>query len=50
MDSQSIAASIISGTTPYGSQAMRDLMQYNPQKYEEIQNAIKQLKGQNVVN
>lgn len=50
MDSQSIAASIISGTTPYGEQAMRDLMQYNPQKYEEIQTAIKQLKWQMAIN
>ena len=50
MDSQSIAASIISGTTPYGEQAMRDLMQYNPQKYEEIQTAIKQLRGQMEIN
>lgn len=50
MDSQSIAASIISGTTPYGEQAMRDLMQYNPQKYEEIQTSIKQLKGQQTIN
>lgn len=50
MDSQSIAASIISWTTPYGEQAMRDLMQYNPQKYEEIQTAIKQLKWQMEIN
>lgn len=50
MDSQSIAASILSGTTPYGEQAMRDLMQYNPQKYEEIQQSIKQLKWQKTIN
>lgn len=50
MDSQSIAASILSGTTPYGEQAMRDLMQYNPQKYEEVQTAIKQLKWQQTIN
>lgn len=50
MDSQSIAASIISWTTPYGEQAMRDLMQYNPQKYEEIQTSIKQLKWQQTIN
>ena len=50
MDSQSIAASIISWTTPYGEQAMRDLMQYNPQKYEEIQQSIKQLKWQQTIN
>ena len=50
MDSQSIAASILSGTTPYGEQAMRDLMQYNPQKYEEVQQSIKQLKWQQTIN
>lgn len=50
MDSQSIAASIISWTTPYGEQAMRDLMQYNPQKYQEVQTAIKQLKWQMTIN
>lgn len=50
MDSQAIAASIISWTTPYGEQAMRDLMQYNPQKYEEVQTAIKQLKWQMNIN
>lgn len=50
MDSQSIAASIISWTTPYWEQAMRDLMQYNPQKYEEVQTAIKQLKWQQTIN
>ena len=50
MDSQSIAASIISGTTPYGEQAMRDLMQYNPEKYAEIQQSIKQLKWQQTIN
>lgn len=50
MDSQSIAASIIAGTPPYGEQAMRDLMQYNPQKYEEVQQSIKQLKWQKTIN
>lgn len=50
MDSQSIAASIISWTTPYGEQAMRDLMQYNPQKYAEVQQSIKQLKWQKTIN
>lgn len=50
MDSQSIAASIISWTTPYGDQWMRDLMQYDSAKYQEVKQAEKELRGQMNIN
>ena len=42
--SDSLAAAIVSGSLAYDSQAMRDLMQYDPSKYQEIQTAVKQLR------
>lgn len=50
MDSQTIAASIISGSMAADSQTLRDLMQYNPAKYQEVQNAIKQIRWQMNIN
>ena len=43
-DSQAIAAAIASGTSSYSDQAMRDLMQYDPAKYEEVQMHVKQIR------
>lgn len=50
MSSSDIAASIVSWYTPYWDQGMRDLMQYDPNKYDEIQTKIKELKAQNTIN
>lgn len=43
MDPASIAASMISGITPYGDQAMRDLQQYYPDVYQQVQAEQKKL-------
>lgn len=50
MDNWAIAAAIIANAMPSDSQAMRDLMQYDPAKYQEVQNQIKQLKWQMTIN
>ena len=50
MDSYDIAVSVTSGYDPYGSQAMRDLRQYDPAKYQEIQWFINQINWQENVN
>lgn len=50
MSSEDIATSITWWYTPYWDQAMRDLMQYNPEKYAEVQQFIKQQKWQNSIN
>lgn len=50
MDSQAIAAAVISGTMAEDSQQMRDLMQYDPDKYGYVKQAIKQLRGQMNIN
>lgn len=51
VDSRDIADSIVWWDgTPYGDQAMRDLMQYNPEKYAEVQQYIKQAKWQEAIN
>lgn len=50
MDSQSIAAAIVSNSMASDSQQMRDLMQYDPAKYQEVQQQIKQLKWQMTIN
>jgi len=50
MSSEDIATSITWWYTPYGDQAMRDLMQYNPEKYAEVQQFIKEQKWQNSIN
>lgn len=50
MDSTSIAVSIISWYTPGGDQGIRDLMQYDPAKYAEVQEAMKTIRGQMNIN
>lgn len=50
MSSEDIATSITWWYTPYGDQAMRDLQQYNPEKYAEVQKFIKQQEWQNSIN
>ena len=50
MDSQAIAASIVSGVMASDSQSMRDLMQYDPDKYEYVMQAVKQMRGQQNIN
>lgn len=50
MDSQSIAAAIVSNAMASDSQAMRDLMQYDPAKYQEVKQAEKQIRGQMNIN
>ena len=50
MDSQAIAASIVSGVMATDSQSMRDLMQYDPDKYEYVMQAVKQMRGQQNIN
>lgn len=50
MDNWAIAAAIIANAMPSDSQAMRDLMQYDPAKYQEVQQQIKQLKWQMTIN
>lgn len=50
MDSNSIASAVISGVIASDSQQMRDLQQYDPAKYQEVQTAIKQIRGQMTIN
>lgn len=50
MSSYDIAVSIAYGTDPYGSQAMADLAQFAPQKYQEIQQEIKNIQSMEDVN
>lgn len=50
MDSAAIAASEISWTIPYGETTMRDLAQYYPEKYAEIQAQKKKILAQMNVN
>lgn len=50
MDSNSIASAIISGVMATDTQAMRDLMQYDPAKYQEVKQAEKQIRGQMNIN
>lgn len=50
MESSSIAAAIIANAMASDSQQMRDLMQYDPAKYNEVQQQIKQLKWQMTIN
>lgn len=50
MDSYNIAVSVANWYDPYGSQAMRDLRQYDPAKYQEVQNYIKQIQGEEDIN
>lgn len=50
MDSNSIASAIISWVMATDTQAMRDLMQYDPAKYQEVKQAEKQIRGQMNIN
>ena len=50
MSDDSIASLLISGLTASDSQAMRDLMQYDPAKYESVKLAEKKLRGQMNIN
>lgn len=50
MESSAIAAAVISNSIANDSQSMRDLMQYDPAKYQEVQEQIKQLKWQMTIN
>lgn len=50
MDDSAIAAAIVSNALASDSQQMRDLMQYDPAKYEAVQQQVKQLKWQMTIN
>ena len=50
MDTNTIAQSLASGLSLYGEQAMRDLSQYDPQKYQEIQTELKRIQQGETVN
>lgn len=50
MDSNSIAAAVVSWAIASDSQQMRDLMQYDPAKYQEVKTAEKQLRWQMNIN
>ena len=50
MSDESLAAAIIGGEMSGDSQAMRDLMQYDPAKYESVKLAEKQIRGQMNIN
>ena len=50
MSDESIATSIITGVMSGDSQSMRDLMQYDPAKYERVKLAEKQIRGQMTIN
>ena len=50
MKSVDIATSMYYWTTPYWEQAMRDLNQYYPEKYEEVQKELKKMYTQDKVN
>jgi hypothetical protein len=45
-----LATAIIGGEMSGDSQAMRDLMQYDPAKYERVKLAEKQIRGQMTIN
>lgn len=50
MNSQDIAESLVDWYSPYWDQAMRDLMQYNLSKYQEVQQYMKEKQWQDAVN
>lgn len=50
MDSEKVGYLISEWLNPFWEQTMRDLMQYYPEKYQEIQNAVKKIKWQEDVN
>lgn len=50
MDPYNVAMSITNGIQPYWSQAMRDLQQYDPERYAQIKENINQINWQNTAN
>ena len=50
MSSYDIALSMAYWTEPYGSQAMADLAQFDPQKYQDIQMQLKNIQSMEDVN
>ena len=50
MSSYNIAVSMANGYTPFGDQAMRDLQQYDPQKYQQIQDELKKIQVGEQIN
>jgi len=50
MSSYNIAVSMANGYTPFGDQSMRDLQQYDPQKYQEIQDELKKIQVGEQIN
>lgn len=49
-NSESVAYMMSEWLSPYWDQTMRDLQQYYPEKYQEIQTALKKIKWQQDVN
>ena len=50
LDSYSAAVMITSWQTPYGEQAMYDLQMYNPEKYKQIQEYVKEIRAWDTIN
>lgn len=50
MDSYDIALALSSGYSLYGETAMRDLMSYDPAKYQEVQQWVKRIQTGDTVN
>lgn len=50
MWSYEVAALIVAWLSPYGDQAMFDLQTYNPEKYQQIQDYVKELRAEDTVN
>lgn len=50
MSDESIAAAIISNAMSSDWQSMRDLMQYDPAKYQAVKDAEKKMRGQMTIN
>ena len=50
MWSYEVAALIVAWLTPYWDQAMFDLQTYNPEKYQQIQDYVKELRAEDTVN
>ena len=50
MWSYEVAALIVAWLTPYWDQAMFDLQTWNPEKYQQIQDYVKELRAEDTVN
>ena len=50
LDSYSAAVMIASWQTPYGEQAMYDLQMYNPEKYNQIQQYVEEIRAGDTIN